>query len=64
MSTKSREVIWGGTIMGAEIRTQSAREAAQKAAKKADRAETRMMRSQPERSEPCFVRLGGGAPMT
>jgi hypothetical protein len=32
MGTKSREVIWGGTIMGAKIRTQSAREEAQKAA--------------------------------
>jgi len=26
MSTKSREVIWGGRIMGAEIRAQGARE--------------------------------------
>jgi hypothetical protein len=32
MSTKSREVIWGGRIMGAEIRAQGAREAARKAA--------------------------------
>jgi hypothetical protein len=39
MSTKSREVIWGGRIMGAEIRAQDAREAAQKAAREADRAE-------------------------
>jgi hypothetical protein len=39
MSTKSREVIWGGQIMGAEIRAKSAREAAQKAARDADRAE-------------------------
>ena len=31
MSTKSREVIWGGRIMGADIRAKSAREAAQKA---------------------------------
>jgi hypothetical protein len=39
MSTKSREVIWGGQIMGAEIHAKSAREAAQKAAREADRAE-------------------------
>ena len=39
MSTKSREVIWGGRIMGAEIRAQGAREAAQKATREADRAE-------------------------
>ena len=40
MSTKSREVIWGGRIMGADIRARSAREAAQKAIREADRAET------------------------
>jgi hypothetical protein len=39
MGTKSREVIWGGTIMGAKIRAQGAREEAQKAASEADRAE-------------------------
>ena len=39
MSTKSREVIWGGRIMGAEIRAQGARKAAQKANREADRAE-------------------------
>ena len=39
MSTKKREVIWGGRIMGAEIRAQSARKAAQEAARAADRAE-------------------------
>ena len=39
MSTKKREVIWGGRIMGAEIRAQGAREAAQKAIRDADRAE-------------------------
>ena len=39
MSTKSREVIWGGRIMGAQIRAQGAREAAQKANREADRAE-------------------------
>ena len=36
MSTKSREVIWGGRIMGAQIRAQSARETAQKANREAD----------------------------
>jgi hypothetical protein len=39
MSTKSREVIWGGQVMGAKIRAQGAREAAKKAAREADRAE-------------------------
>ena len=39
MSTKSREVIWGGQIMGADIRARKARETAQQAARKADRAE-------------------------
>jgi hypothetical protein len=37
MSTKSREVIWGGQIMGAGIRAQGAREAARKADREADR---------------------------
>jgi hypothetical protein len=39
MSTKSREVIWGGAIMGAKIRAQGAREEARKALRAADRAE-------------------------
>jgi hypothetical protein len=39
MSTKSRHVIWGGKIMGAEMRAPGAREAAQKAIRAADRAE-------------------------
>ena len=39
MSTKSRHVIWGGRIMGAKMRAQGAREAAQKAIRDADRAE-------------------------
>ena len=39
MSTKSREVIWGGRIMGAEIRAKGAREVAEKAAREADRAD-------------------------
>ena len=39
MSTKSREVIWGGQIMGAESNARHAREAAKKAAREADRAE-------------------------
>ena len=33
MSTKSREVIWGGQIMGAEIHAKHAREEARKAAR-------------------------------
>jgi hypothetical protein len=39
MSTKSREVIWGGSIMGAKIRAKAAREEAQKAIRAANRAE-------------------------
>jgi hypothetical protein len=39
MSTKSREVIWGGQIMGTDIRARQAREDAQKAGREADRAE-------------------------
>jgi hypothetical protein len=38
MSTKSREVIYGGRIIGARIRAEGAREAAQKAVREADRA--------------------------
>jgi hypothetical protein len=38
MSTKSREVIYGGQIIGAKIRAQGAREAAKKAVREADRA--------------------------
>ena len=39
MSTKSREVIWGGRIMGAQIHAQGARKDAQRAVREADRAE-------------------------
>jgi hypothetical protein len=39
MSTKSRQTIYGGAIMGADIRARTAREAARKAAREADRAE-------------------------
>jgi hypothetical protein len=39
MSTKSRQSIYGASIMGAKIRAQSAREAAKKATRDADRAE-------------------------
>lgn len=39
MSTKSRQSIYQGRIMGAKIRAQGAREAAVKAAREADRAE-------------------------
>jgi hypothetical protein len=37
MSTKSRHVIWGGKIMGAEMRAQGAGEAVQQAIRDADR---------------------------
>jgi len=49
MSTKSREVIWGGSIMGADIRAMGAREAARKAVQEADRAE----------AEACSIRMEG-----
>jgi hypothetical protein len=39
MSTKPREVIWGGAVTGAKMRAKGAREAAQKAAREAIRAE-------------------------
>jgi hypothetical protein len=39
MSTKKREVIFGGRIMGARIRAHAARQRAQEAAQQADRAE-------------------------
>ncbi|WP_345946957.1 hypothetical protein [Bradyrhizobium sp. 197] len=39
MSTKSREVIWGGQVMGAKIRAEGARQRAQQAVREADRAE-------------------------
>jgi hypothetical protein len=39
MSTKKREVVWGGAIMGAEIRAKGARERATAAIRDADRAE-------------------------
>src|ERR1700674_2783371 len=39
MSTKSRQSIFGGPIMGAKIRATHAREAANKALREADRAE-------------------------
>ena len=42
MGIKSREVIWGGTIMGAKMRARHAREAAQKAVREADRAEAHL----------------------
>jgi len=38
MSTKSREVIYGGRIIGAKIRAAGARETAQNAIREADRA--------------------------
>jgi hypothetical protein len=39
MSNKTREVIWGGRIMGAKMRAETARQEAKKAARAADRAE-------------------------
>src|SRR5271156_4305411 len=39
MSTRSRHTIYGGRILGADIRAQAAREAAKQAIRDADRAE-------------------------
>jgi hypothetical protein len=39
MGSKSREVIWGGAVMGANMRAQTAREAAETALREANRAE-------------------------
>lgn len=39
MGTKSREVIWGGRIMGTSMRAKGARQDADKAIREADRAE-------------------------
>jgi hypothetical protein len=39
MSTKSRQTIWGGSIMGAKIRAEGARKRATEAIREADRAE-------------------------
>src|ERR1700738_162806 len=39
MSTKSREVTWGGQIMGARMRAEAARAEAKPAVRKADQAE-------------------------
>ena len=38
MSTKSREVVWGGQIMGARMRAEAARTEAKEAIRKADHA--------------------------
>ena len=43
MSTKTREIIWGGRIMGAKTRAETARQEARKAARVADRAEAESM---------------------
>ena len=42
MSTKKREVIFGGRIMGAKIRAEHARELAKTAQRDADRAEAEL----------------------
>jgi hypothetical protein len=43
MSTKTHEVIWGGRVMGADMRAQTARQEASKVARAADRAEAESM---------------------
>lgn len=48
MSTKSRQAIYGGQIIGAKIRAESARKRAAKATREADRAEAGMWSIQME----------------
>ena len=48
MSTKSREVIYGGQIIGAKIRAQGARQSVQKAVREADRAASELWSIQME----------------
>jgi hypothetical protein len=48
MGSKSREVIYGGRIIGAKIRAEGAREAAQKAVREADRASAELWSIQME----------------
>ena len=48
MSTKSRRTIYGGQIIGAKIRAESARKRAAEAAREADRAEAEMWSIQME----------------
>ena len=50
MSTKSRQVIYGGAVMGAKIRAEGARKRAIEAARDADRAEAEHGRSAWKRS--------------
>lgn len=65
MSTKSREVIWGGRIMGAKIRAQGARENAEQAVREADRAVPKPGPSAWRATEalPNPLRLSGSASM-
>ena len=66
MSTKPREVIWGGRIMGADMRAQTARQNARKAARAADRAEAEAWSVRmegyggPAEPSPTIGRLNGG----
>ena len=46
MSTKSREVIWGGQIMGAKMRVKGARESAQKAVRDATAPKWKLFNSE------------------
>jgi hypothetical protein len=69
MSTKSRQVIYGNRIIGARIRAEGAREAAQKAVREADRAAAELWSIQMEAyggpaqpSQTIAQRLNGGYP--
>jgi hypothetical protein len=67
MSTKSREVIYGGQVIGAKIRAEDVREAAEMAVREADRAASAYGRIQmeayggPARPSPTIAQcLNGG----
>jgi hypothetical protein len=67
MGSKSREVIYGGRIIGARIRAEGAQEAAQKAVREADRAAAELWSIQmeayggPARPSPTIAQcLNGG----
>jgi hypothetical protein len=69
MGTRSREVIYGGRIIGAKIRAEGAREAAQKAVREADQAAAELWSIQmeahggPAQPSPTIAQcLNGGYP--
>ena len=56
MSTKSRQTIWGGSIIGAKIRAEGARKRATEAIREADRAEAEAWNGGPAQPSPSVNR--------